>query len=90
LGVPDVIHHDGAHHVGGIGEELLVALHRDLAGLDEPQVGLVDQRRRIEHDCVARTPDALVSQGTQFRVQDAIQLVNGGAVAAGRRREDLR
>jgi len=89
LGVPDVVDDDGAHDVGRIGEELLVTFHGNFAGLDEPKIRLVNQGRGVEHHGVARAPDTLVSQRPQLRVQDAVELVDGGAVSAGRRREDL-
>lgn len=43
-----MIHEDAAHHFGGDGQKVRAALPVNAAMVDEPQIGLVNKRRRLE------------------------------------------
>jgi hypothetical protein len=63
LGQPGtgVVHEDAAHDAGGHGEEMRAVLPRDGLRIDQPQIGLVDERRRL--DTVSRTLVSHVTPG---------------------------
>ncbi len=55
LGLPFAhrIDDDRAHHAGGVGEERPSVLGPQLTAVDELQVGLVHQRRGVQHRVAA-------------------------------------
>ncbi len=45
---PGVVDDDAPHHLAGRGEEVLAVAPVGAAGVDEPEIGFVNERRRIE------------------------------------------
>ena len=62
-----VVHEDAAHHARGHGEEMRAVVPRDRLPVDQADVGLVDERRRLE-----AVPDALARHAAS---RDPVELV---------------
>ena len=76
-----MVHEDAPHHASGHREEMRAVLPLDVFGVDQPQIRLVDERRRLKAvpgtlSCHAASRDLV-----ELPVDERNQSVEGGLVA---------
>ena len=85
-----MVHQDAAHQPRGHREEVRAVLPRHVVRIDQPQIGLVDERRRLE-----AVPDALAGHAAprdlvELVMDERNQLLEGGFIALAPREEERR
>jgi hypothetical protein len=80
-----VIHQDAAHRGRGHREEVSSAAPLDPLDLDQPHVGLVDKRRRLQRVADALAAHVMVSEPPELLVHDRDERIHrsGGGVHGG-------
>ncbi len=82
-----MVDEDAPHHLRRDGKEVRAVLPRRALLIDEPQVGLVDQRGGLQRVAIALAPQPGRRALMQLPVDGRHQLVTGRDVAAGPRME---
>ena len=84
-----VVHDDLAHRDGRDGEEVLPVLPVELAAIEQPQVGLVDEGRGVERHVAGARREAAMRHGVQLDVDERQQGLDRAALAAAQIAQDL-
>ena len=76
-----VVHEDAAHHASGHGEEMRAVVPLDRLPVDQADVGLVDERRRLEAVPHALARHAASRDPVELLMDERDQLLEGALVA---------
>ena len=77
-----VVDHDVAHCARRHGEEMRAVVPRDLRRIDETQIGLVDECRRVQRIAALETAETTMCHQTQLVINEREEFVERAAVAA--------
>jgi hypothetical protein len=84
-----VVHHDPAHQRGGHGEEVRAALPVGVRLVDQLQVDLVDERRRLQGVAGTLATHVAPGQPAQLGLDEGDELVERGPVPVAPVEEQL-
>jgi len=78
---PSMVHQNPPHQAGSHGQEMRPILPRNLVGINQPDVGLVDERRGLKTMAGSLPCEASSGDQVEFPVNAGNQLREGGIVA---------
>jgi hypothetical protein len=77
-----IVDQNAPHHLRGYRQKVRAVLPPDTAGVDQPQIGFVDQSRGFKGVVQGLAAHITVGQTTQLRVNQGDQPVEGGSFPA--------